>query len=527
MEKSSKFIQYQSIGLSHEGREIPLLIAASKGEFTPAQARKSGKNIVLIQAGIHPGEPDGKDAGFLLFKDLITQPAFKNILNHNIILFIPILNVDGHERFGPYNRINQNGPIEMGWRANARNLNLNRDYIKAQSIEIQHWLRLFHQWKPHFFIDCHTTDGADYQYPITYALEIYGNMDTEITEWQKNIFLPQLEKQMDSSGYPIFRYVAFRNWYDFESGLSAWVTPPSLSQGYTALVNCPGLLIESHMLKDYKTRVLGTYEMLKHTLQILTKEKQQLQQLAYKIKQKKELPVTFKQTSDSVIVLFKGYEYSVQTSDLSGGKWFTYTQNPKNYLLPMFETFIPNKIVAVPDYYAIPSSWSGFFKIFFELHNIQYITINDTKTLEADFYRFSNVKLSSTSYEGCQRVNSYQLETFKRNIKLEKGALLVSTNQPNYQILIHLIEPEAPASLFTFGFFNTIFEQKEYGEPYVLEILARKMLENDNIKQAFDEFRQKNPNASSYEILNWFYNLSPYADPWLNVYPVGKVFKNK
>lgn len=189
----------------------------------------------------------------------------------------------------------------------------------------------------------------------------------------------------------------------------------------------------------------------------------------------------------------------------------------------MFETFIPNKIVAVPDYYAIPSSWSGFFKIFFELHNIQYITINDTKTLEADFYRFSNVKLSSTSYEGCQRVNSYQLETFKRNIKLEKGALLVSTNQPNYQILIHLIEPEAPASLFTFGFFNTIFEQKEYGEPYVLEILARKMLENDNIKQAFDEFRQKNPNASSYEILNWFYNLSPYADPWLNVYPVGKV----
>jgi murein tripeptide amidase MpaA len=219
LEKNSKFIRYQSIGLSHEGREIPLLIAASKGEFTPALAQKSGKNIVLIQAGIHPGEPDGKDAGFLLFRDLIKQPAFKNILNNNIILFIPILNVDGHERFGLYNRINQNGPIEMGWRANARNLNLNRDYIKAQAIEIQHWLRLFHQWKPHFFVDCHTTNGADYQYPITFALEIYGNMDTEITNWQKNTFLPQLEKKMDSSSYSIFRYVAFRNWYDFESGL--------------------------------------------------------------------------------------------------------------------------------------------------------------------------------------------------------------------------------------------------------------------------------------------------------------------
>ncbi|MCX7861932.1 MAG: M14 family metallopeptidase [Bacteroidales bacterium] len=521
------FIHYTTIGKSHEGRDIPLLIAATRKEFTPLKAHKSGKNIVLIQACIHPGEPDGKDAILLFFRDLLTKPHLKELLNNNIILFIPILNVDGHERFSPFNRINQNGPIEMGWRTNARNLNLNRDYIKAQSLEIQHWLKFFHLWKPHFFIDCHTTDGADYQYPITYALEVYGNMDKEVTYWQKNIFLQELHKRMDTSAYPIFRYVSFRNWYDFESGLSTWVTPPSLSQGYTALVNCPGLLIESHMLKDYKTRVLGTYEIIKQSLQILSNEKEALQKFAFNVTHSDSLHVAFSLTNDSTMVDFKGFEYAIRYSNLTKGKWFEYSNIPKVHKLPLFETFIPTKTINVPQFYIVPKAWASFFKHYFDLHDIKYIETDEEQEITAKFYSFSNVKLASTSYENCQRVLNFQVQTISRKVKFQKGSLLVSTNQPNYRILVHLIEPEAPASLFTFGFFNCIFEQKEYGETYVLEPLAQKMLEDETIKKQFEDYIHKNPNATSYEILNWFYNKSKYADEWLNVYPIGKIFTEK
>lgn len=527
LEQSTNFIRYTTLGKSHEWRDIPLLIAAKNNEFTPDLAHKSNKIIVLIQACIHAGEPDGKDAGFLLFRDFILDKKIRSLLDNCIILFIPIFNVDGHERFSPYNRINQNGPIEMGWRCNAQNLNLNRDYLKAQSNEIKAWLELYHTWQPHFFIDCHVTDGADYQYPITYALEIYGNMDDSITYWQKHIFLPKLENIMEKDGYPIFRYVSFRKWFDFESGLTAWVTPPSLSQGYTALLNRPGLLIESHMLKDYKTRVLSTYHMLKNTISLLSQNKDQFLhyiEIAANNDIPKTLPVAFQQTNDSTIVTFKGYEYVLSTSELSGGKWYKYNPDkPKTFNLPLFDHFIPSKIVTIPKFYIIPAGWADKLLPYLKVHHIKYSIVNNDTTIKAMFYKFTNVTLSNSSYEGCQRVIKYTLDSIERTENFKKGSILISTHQPNYRIIIHLLEPDAPASLFNFGFFNSIFEQKEYGETYILEELARKMLQDDTINKQYNEFIKQNPSSTSYEKLNWFYNHSQYADPYLNVYPIGKI----
>ncbi|NSW46244.1 MAG: M14 family metallopeptidase [Bacteroidales bacterium] len=528
LSQSAPFIHLSSIGKSHEGRDIILLIAASNQEFTPEKAKASGKNIILIQAGIHAGEPDGKDAGFLLFKEFIQKEETRKLLNDNIVLFIPILNVDGHERFGAFNRINQNGPIEMGWRCNAQNLNLNRDYLKAQSNEIKAWLNLFYNWKPHFFIDCHVTDGADYQYPITYALEIYGSMHDSITYWQKEKLLPPLEQRMEKAGYPIFRYVSFRNWFDFESGLSAWVTPPSLSQGLTALVECPGLLIESHMLKNYKTRVMGTYYMLKNVLQLLSEQKNTLKKYlqisTHYNTYPKQLPVTFKALPDSQLVKFKGVEYTVENSDLSGGKWFKYQPTkPKTYTLPLFDHFVPDKIINIPNYYIIPCGWTDKIKPYLDLHRINYRYLANDTILDVSLYKFNNVKLASSSYEGCQRVNYFESTSFKRKEKYIRGSIIIPTHQPHFKVLIHLLEPDAPASLFAFGFFNAIFEQKEYGETYVLEALAREMLKNDSIRKKFNDFKQNNPKISSYEMLNWFYLNSQYSDPYLNVYPIGKI----
>ena len=241
----SAIIHYSSFGESPEGRELPLLIADKDKLTNPELIKKTGRAILLIQACIHAGEPDGKDAGLMLFRDFIANPEISKLLNNVTVVFIPIYSVDGHERFSAFNRINQNGPKEMGWRTNANNLNLNRDYIKAEAPETKAWLTLFNKWNPDFFIDCHVTDGADYIYPLTYGLEINGNMDSNLTNWQKNTYLPYVTNAMEKSGNPIFPYVSFREWHDIESGLESWVTPPLLSQGYTAIANCPGLLIET------------------------------------------------------------------------------------------------------------------------------------------------------------------------------------------------------------------------------------------------------------------------------------------
>ena len=176
-------IHYTAFGISPQGRPLPLLILDKEGRKTAEEVRGSDNVVFLIQAGIHSGEIDGKDAGLMLVRDIAVSGRLPHLLDHVTILFIPIFNVDGHERFGAYNRANQNGPEEMGWRVTAQNLNLNRDYLKADTPEMQSWLKLYNRWLPEFFADCHVTDGADYQYVLTYKIEQHGILDRRIIRW--------------------------------------------------------------------------------------------------------------------------------------------------------------------------------------------------------------------------------------------------------------------------------------------------------------------------------------------------------
>jgi hypothetical protein len=533
LSNASSIIHYTTYGISPEGRALPLLIADKDKFSEPDDIKKSGRTVLLIQACIHAGEPDGKDAGLLLLRDIITKKEYQKLLDSVTIVFIPIFNVDGHERFSSYNRINQNGPKEMGWRTNSTNLNLNRDYIKAEAPEIKAWLKLFNEWNPDFFIDCHVTDGADYIYPLTYALEINGNMDSSLTNWQKNTFLPFVKNSMEQAGYPIFPYISFREWHDINSGLESWVTPPMLSQGYTAIANCPGLLIETHMLKDYKTRVLATFKMLQYTLEILNKEGNKLHKLinesntfsASKIFREKPFPLDFEYNHDSVMVNFKGMEYTEEKSDISGGTWFKFGKKVKDYSLPYFNHIKPTAYAHLPEFYIVPKQWTFVTDLLNE-HKIFYYSLNKDTTISVSGYSFNNVEFNPTPYEGRQRIKSIHADTISYNIKLYRGSVIVPMNQAKAKVIAHMLEPLSPASLLQFGFFNTIFEQKEYGESYVLETLAREMLKDPKIKEGFEREVKNNPNypKESYAVLNWFYTHSAYKDLQQNIYPIAKSF---
>jgi Zinc carboxypeptidase len=260
---ASPLARYAPFGVSPRGRELPLMILSQDRTFDPAQARRKGKAVVLIQSGIHAGEIDGKDASQMLMREILITGSRRSLLDHAVLLFVPIFNVDGHERFGPFNRMNQNGPAETGWRVTAQNLNLNRDYMKADTPEMGGLLALFNRWLPDLYIDCHVTDGIDFQYDVTYTMEFGPNIEAGVGDWISNKFLPKTLEVVEGSGHKVFTYVFPREERDPAKGLNGGAAPARFSTGYAALHNRPALLIETHMLKPYRTRVEATYHFLR------------------------------------------------------------------------------------------------------------------------------------------------------------------------------------------------------------------------------------------------------------------------
>lgn len=223
LEKASPWVRLEYFGTTPEGRQLPLVIVDKKSHFTADKVHQENKAILLIQAGIHAGEIDGKDAGLMLIRDMVIHGKYAELLDNVTILFMPIFNLDGHERFGPYNRINQNGPKEMGWRVTSQNLNLNRDYMKADAPEMRSFLKMIKEWDPDFFVDCHVTDGADYRHVVTYHLEKNIHMSAAVREWSAKTYLPYLEEKMKTSGFPLSPYIGLVDENDITKGIDGGV----------------------------------------------------------------------------------------------------------------------------------------------------------------------------------------------------------------------------------------------------------------------------------------------------------------
>ncbi len=535
LDQASPFIQYTTFGTSSQGRKLPLLIVNGSGQFDPASSRHDGKLVLLIQAGIHAGEIDGKDAGLMFLRDMVVNQMFGGVPKNITILFIPIFNVDGHERFSPYNRINQNGPEEMGWRTTAQNLNLNRDYLKADAPEMQDWLKLYQLWQPDFFVDIHVTDGADYQYVMTYGLETFGNMDEGLTKWTVDNLIPAMESNMDQAGYPAFPYIMFRKWGDPRSSLRSTAAGPKFSQGYTAAQNRIGLLVENHMLKDYKTRVSSTYELLHFLCGYLDEKAAAILELnamadlnsASAEFRKQPFPLNFTAGKDSVMVDFRGVEYDIVKSDLTGGDWFIYhPDKPANFKIPYYNHQVPSSTVQLPEAYIIPPEWSEIIGKL-TLHGIKYSVLNKPVRINVESYKFTKIEYGKSSYEGRIQVTP-TFETFTGEMDFPAGSVVIPTSQRAVRVIAHMFEPASPDSYLQWGFFNATLEMKEYFEAYVMEDYARKMIAGKpGLKEEFEQWKAANPEAAKdqYAQLQWFFLRSPYADKKMNVYPVGRIME--
>jgi hypothetical protein len=534
---ASPLIRYHSIGKSGEGRDIPLLIVSTDGTFSPAAARKKGKAVVFIQAGIHAGEIDGKDAGFALLRDIAITKTIP-MPNNVVVLFVPIYSVDGHENSNAYNRINQNGPEEMGFRANATNLNLNRDYMKADAPETRAWLKLWNEWNPDFFIDCHVTDGADFQYNVTYEYAHFQEVSPFIKNWMDEHFDGKVVLQVEKEGNLLTHYVEFAG-REVTGGIATFIATPRFATGYTPLRNRAGLLIETHARKPYKSRVRGTYDVLRYTLEEINQSKASLFEANKKADTEtvdrgraydpnRQFPLALDITKKSTPMAFKGVEYKIEDSSISGGKRIVYGTKPLNITIPRYDEAKVSVSVAPPLYYIIPPQWKDVIDVL-QMHGVKLERLQKPVTIEVESYRLTEPKWASAPFENRITVTA-KTNPIKETRTYQAGSVVVPMDQEAANVAIHLLEPASQDSFLYWGFFNSIFEQKEYGEGYVVEELAAQMLAKDaNLRKEFDE-RLKDPAfaKSPQARLRFFYEHSPYyATQKVGIYPVGRVTVKK
>ncbi|MGA9117069.1 MAG: M14 family metallopeptidase [Bacteroidota bacterium] len=533
LDSACAWVRYESFGVSPRGRELPLVIVSREEAFTPGAAAKTGKEIILIQSGIHAGEIDGKDASLMLMREIALTRTLAPLLDHAILLFVPVFNVDGYERFGPFNRINQNGPEETGWRTTAQNLNLNRDYLKADAPEMRSMLRLFQAWLPDLTVDCHVTDGVDMQYDVTYSVETGPNMEPPVASWIREVLLPRTLAETGAAGHGIFPYVFLREDNRPERGIIAGATPPRFSTGYLAVQNRAGLLVETHMLKPYRTRVRATYTLLQAVLRRVNEAPGALRRAVLEADARTVragssagnfLGLRFGIGPGSTPRTFLGIESVEESSSVSGGMKRVSTGKPVTITVPFLDHVIVTDSVTVPFAYLIPPEWNDLAGVL-GLHGVRMDRLTEERELEVESYRFTNVQFRERPYEGRQTA-SYTAEPVQERRVFPEGTILIRTAQRSAKAAMHLLEPRSADSFAAWGFLNTVFEQKEYAEDYVMEAEGERMLEADPALRrryeealAADSAFAARPGAR----LNWLYLRSRWADPLLNAYPAARL----
>ena len=533
LDNASDKIVYKSFGKSGEGRDLPLLIAANEKTFTPEAARKKGKAVILIQAGIHSGEIDGKDAGLALLRDIAITKSRADLLKDAVLLFVPIYNVDGHEMSSPYNRINQNGPDETGWRATSAGLNLNRDYMKADASETRAFLKLWNEWKPDFFFDLHVTDGADFQYNVTYEYAHFGEVSPFIVNWMDTHFDGKIAGEVEKEGNLLTHYLEFGG-REVTSGIYTFIATPRFATGYAALRNRPGLLIETHSLKPYRSRVRGTYDILWKTIAEIKQSKASLLEANGKADEetivrgktydaKRTFPLRLELTDKSEPFQLKAVEYKLKDSEISGAKKIIYGTKPLEITVRKYDDARVSAGVAPPLYYIVPPQWTDAIEVL-QAHGVRFERTPIPLTIEVEGYRLTEPKWAANSFEGRLPLN-FKAVSMTETRTFPANSILIPMNQSAANVAIHLLEPNSTDSFAAWGFFNAIFEQKEYFSDYIMEKIAAEMLLKDaNLKREFEEKLKDEKFAKSPRArLNFFYERSPYSDKRIGIYPVGRI----
>lgn len=522
-----KEIHIQSIGETDSGKPLHLVTLSPNSEFD-FDTLRNDKRIILINNGIHPGESDGIDATMMLYRDIVRGEV--DMPKNTVLVTIPIYNVGGSLNRNSTTRTNQNGPESYGFRGNARNYDLNRDFIKSDTKNARTFAKIMHLVKPDFFIDNHVSNGADYQYTLTHLFTQHNKLGGELGAYLHNTIMPSLETKLQEKSWDITPYVNVFNRKP-EQGFTQFMDSPRYSTGYTTLWNTLGMMVETHMLKPYKQRVEGTYELMKSMIEISEEEGEtisQLRKVAFAGFQNKErYPLQWSiDTTRSSTLQFKGFEGEMIPSDLTGATRLKYDRNKpftkpvkyQNYMKPTLE-------VDIPKAYVIPQGWWNIIDLL-EINQVEMVTIEKDTTFNITSYKIDDYDTRLQPYEG--HYGHYNVELSSSDVQktFKKGDLIVYTDQPALRYLIETLEPQGPDSFFNWNFFDTILQQKEGFSPYVWEDKAKALLVQNpklqvdfNLKKTYDKDFANN----WYAQLEWIHKQSDFYEKAHLQYPIYRI----
>jgi hypothetical protein len=522
-----KLINY---GTTDIGQPLTLIVLSKSKVFDPALIKKQNKRVLLINNGIHPGEPEGIDASMMLVRDLLK----KNQLPNDVVLcFIAVYNIDGAMNRG-LSRVSQNGPVAYGFRGNSRNLDLNRDFIKADSRNALAFMKILNTWNPEVFLDNHTSDGADYQYVMTLIETQKDKQNPILADYTHNTLSPELYKRMKKSGFEMIPYVEGGRGGMPDSGIVGFLETPRYATGYTAQHNIISYITETHMLKPFDKRVYSTYDFMVHLIDLVQRDHQLIGELKHKADEdvKKQTKFDMNWMLDATkydTITFKGYAGLRKPSEISGLSRLYYDRSkPWTKVIKNYNNYKATQTVDKPLAYVIPQAWGKIIELY-KLNNVVMHQLAHDTTLSLQMYYLGDFTNGQRPYEGHYVHSNVKVTPVDQNVKFYAGDYVVYTNQSLNRYIVETLEPQGVDSFFAWNFFDSVLGQKEGYSDYVFEDTAADYLKkNPDLRKKLDEEKAKNPQLanSARAQLNWVYVNSPYYEKTYNRYPVGRVLTN-
>ena len=564
-----KVIQF---GTTSQGRAMYAMIVSSDRAFTPAAAVKTNKAIILVQSGIHSGEIEGKDTALMLVRDMVITKTRAAWLKNAIFLVIPVFNIDGHENRSPFNRPNQNGPDITGTRAQTQELNLNRDYVKATTPEMHGFLALYQAWMPDFMFDNHVTDGADYQYDVTWDMAHHEDIGEPTRSWVNDRFIPEINKRMEASGHLVSPYGALRGGGNGEAGqfgpgggqqnstgqsgeagtgrrgnngglgsgkreFFVEVFSPRYSHLYTATLNRPCLLVETHSLKDPKTRAWANYDIMVHSIDIVTEDPQRLRTAIHDADAKyaaqagdRNAPPVYlagKTSAGAHPLMYHSLKTATFPSEITGTPVVRYTAEKDDFETVEHDGIDTTAEAQEPLGFIIPLQWKEIADEL-KLHGVEMETI--PKDLDQNFetWRFSDVKYVNSGEAG--QLMDYALHPVTEKIEVPAGSWWIPLHQVRARLIMALLHPAAPDALIRIGFAAAVFQSmgRIGANPYLSIPIATKVAEeHPELMQEFESKVKSDPAfaADPQARINWWTSRSNYQPSSVNRYPVLQVWE--
>ncbi|MEP6617311.1 MAG: M14 family zinc carboxypeptidase [Ginsengibacter sp.] len=526
--KASTKIRIKKMGSTDAGYALHLVMISNDGKFDPMTWHKEKKVVILVNNGIHPGEPDGIDASLLLVRDIVTQKI--KIPDHVVLAVIPIYNIGGSLNRNRTSRANQNGPAEYGFRGNSQNLDLNRDFTKCDTKEAHSFTALFHWLDPDIMVDTHVSDGADYQHTMSLLTTQYNKLGDDLGSWLKNTFEPELYHKMSEKGWDMVPYVNFETAKP-DSGMLQFYDPPRYSSGYASMFQTIGFMPETHMLKSFEQRVKSTFALLQVIIQqaginandLVAKKKA----ARVAVQTGDKFPLAWKPDSSLYsMITFAGYEQAFKTSEATGKQMMFYDHSkPFSKQVKFFNVFTPENIVHKPDAYIIPQGWHDVVDLL-KLNGVRVSELMRDTTIEVSAFHIDELKSLPRAYEKHHKNYDVKGNWTLQKIKFLKGDFIIHLNQASNRYCIEMLEPTGDDSFFAWNFFDAVLQQKEGYSDYRWEEVAAEVLRKDpelrkklSERKKGDSSFEKNPSAQ----LEFIYKNSPYYEPVHLRYPVFRV----